>query len=95
MENLLVYTLILLIFLVPVLYVLQPLFQPPLPVSPEDWGDLESLQRRKQLLYRQIKEVEMEYELGHLTAEDYSQARTDLKREVSTVLGAIKAAADK
>lgn len=78
------------VFMGLVWFVVQPLFMSrgEVPASKEE--DLEALQRKKLLLYRQIKELEMEYEIGNLEQGDYQQAREDLKREVSQVMGQIK-----
>ena len=41
---------------------------------------------RKLLLYEQIKELELEYEMGSISSADFQLNRSELKREVSTVL---------
>lgn len=46
----------------------------------------EALELRKLLLYEQIKELELEYEMGSISSADFQLNRSELKREVSTVL---------
>ena len=53
--------------------------------SPEE-STLNSLKRKKKILYRQIKEAEMEYEMGNLSEEDFIRTRQMLKQEVSQTL---------
>ncbi len=71
-------------------FVVQPLLETggELPSTKEE--DIDALQRRKILLYRQIKELEMEYEIGNLEHSDYQQYREELKQEISQVIGQIK-----
>ncbi len=71
-------------------FVVQPLFEASREIPSSKEEDLDALQRRKLLLYRQIKELEMEYEIGNLDQSDYQQAREELKKEVSQVIGQIK-----
>lgn len=79
----------LILFLGLVWYVVAPLFSPQLEPIMED-DDLESLQIRKRALYRQIKELEMDYEIGNLSPEDFRKARQDLKSEVAEIMAKIK-----
>ncbi len=48
------------------------------------------LQLRKRNLYRQIKEAEMEFEMGSLSDEDYVRTRRQLKEEASRILAQIE-----
>jgi len=79
------YSLILILFILPVIFVLQPLFFPDLGKQDTDM-DANALKRKKLLIYRQIKELEMEYEIGNISEEDYHSSRTALKGEVSEVI---------
>ena len=82
------YGLILIFFVVAVIFVLQPLFL-------SDLGkivlelDKNVLKRKKLLLYRQIKELEMEYEIGNINDEDFDSNRALLKQEVSAIITAL------
>ena len=44
---------------------------------------MDILRLRKTVIYRQIKEAEMEFEMGSLSKEDYERTRNQLKEEVS------------
>jgi len=79
----------LLLFLWLVWYVVSPLFDTQLQPLLED-DDLESLQIRKRALYRQLKELEMDYEIGNLNPQDYQKVRQELKLEVADIMAKIK-----
>jgi hypothetical protein len=49
-----------------------------------------ALSRKKNILYRQIKELEMEYDIGNLDKEDFLIRRSELKAELSNVLYKLK-----
>ena len=51
--------------------------------------DINVLKRKKLLLYRQIKELEMEYEIGNINDEDFDSNRALLKQEVSAIITAL------
>ena len=59
------YGLILLFFILPIIFVLEPLFFSKLDYHPND-DTYSILKRKKILLYRQIKELEMEYDIGNI-----------------------------
>jgi cell division protein FtsB len=82
--------LIFLIFAGSVGYVVQPLLRRTVPPLPQE-EDLEALKLKKRVIYRQIKELEMDFEVGNLNREDYVEARNRLKREVAEVIRQIKA----
>ena len=48
------------------------------------------LKRKKIILYRQIKELEMEYDIGNLESDDFKNRRAELKSEVSLIIDKIK-----
>ncbi len=79
------YGLILILFILPVFFVLQPLFLPRLK-APEEKADIHALKRKKLLLYRQIKELEMEFDIGNINEEDFHSGRAELKQEVSKII---------
>ena len=56
----------------------------------KDETNLVSLKRKKRLLYRQIKELEMEFDMGNVNDSDYQNSRNALKQEVSSVIAQIK-----
>ena len=79
----------LVVFIVPIIYSIQPLFLPA--ITMRNTSDNRSaLSRKKNILYRQIKELEMEYDIGNLDKQDFLLRRSDLKAEVSSVLYKLK-----
>jgi len=83
------YSLVLIFFILPIIFVLQPLFLAKITKS-KDETNLVSLKRKKRLLYRQIKELEMEFDMGNVNDNDYQNSRNALKQEVSSVIAQIK-----
>ena len=83
------YGLILLFFILPIIFVLEPLFFSKLDYHPND-DNYSILKRKKILLYRQIKELEMEYDIGNISDKDYMELRGNLKQEVSLVISKLK-----
>ena len=71
-----------------VIFVLQPLFLSDLGKIVVEL-DKNVLKRKKLLLYRQIKELEMEYEIGNINDEDFHSNRALLKQEVSAIITAL------
>ena len=77
------------IFILPIIYVIQTFFM-------QVFGEIislesvEILKRKKIILYRQIKELEMEYDIGNLESEDFRNRRAELKSEVSLIIDKIK-----
>ena len=82
------YGLILIFFVVAFIFVLQPLFLSDLGKIVVEL-DKNVLKRKKLLLYRQIKELEMEYEIGNINDEDFDSNRALLKQEVSAIITAL------
>ena len=79
----------LVVFIVPIIYSIQPLFLPA--ITMRNTSDNRSaLSRKKNILYRQIKELEMEYDIGNLDKQDFLLRRLELKAEVSSVLYKLK-----
>lgn len=79
----------LIIFAAPLIYSLQPLLLSRINVVSKPY-DKEILKRKKILLYRQIKELEMEFDIGNLNKEDFLLRRTEIKAEVSEIITRIK-----
>ena len=77
---------IILTFVVIVGFCIQPLFFPRIAQLSSSESTLNSLKQKKKILYRQIKEAEMEYEMGNLSEEDFVRTRQMLKQEVSQIL---------
>jgi len=74
------------IFAIPVVFAIQPLLGPAVSMPHETEHSLDSLKRKKQLLYRQIKELELEYGLGLIPENEFAQLRQELKMRVSDVM---------
>ena len=89
MEILRDYGLIFIPFALSILYVIEPLFMSKLANSYES-EDQKSLKRKKTMLYRQIKELEMEYDIGNINNKDFTKMRIELKKEVSEIITQIK-----
>tara|TARA_B110000014_G_scaffold123076_1_gene84602 strand:- start:1740 stop:2015 length:276 start_codon:yes stop_codon:yes gene_type:complete len=89
MEILRDYGLIFIPFALSILYVIEPLFMSKLANSYES-EDQKSLKRKKTMLYRQIKELEMEYDIGNINNKDFTKMRIELKKEVSAIIAQLK-----
>ena len=79
------YGLILIFFILPLIFVIQPLFLQKIEGKDETL-DRGTLKRKKIILYRQIKELEMEFDIGNINENDFQATRTELKQEVSAVI---------
>jgi len=84
------YSLVFIFFVLPIIFVIQPLFLKKINDF-ENQMDLSSLKRKKRLLYRQIKELEMEFDIGNINQKDFETSRKELKVEVSEVITKINA----
>ena len=89
MEILRDYGLIFIPFALSILYVIEPLFMSKLANSYES-EEQKSLKRKKIMLYRQIKELEMEYDIGNINNKDFTKMRIELKKEVSAIIAQLK-----
>ncbi|MBC8323922.1 MAG: c-type cytochrome biogenesis protein CcmI [Candidatus Marinimicrobia bacterium] len=75
-----------LIIFVMAVFVIQPLFlEPGLEIRDTEKSS-NALKQRKKILYRQIKELDMDYQLGNIQDDDYDQTRDELKKEVAEIL---------
>ena len=77
------YSLVFIFFVIPIIFVIQPLFLNKIN-NLENQIDIPSLERRKRLLYRQIKELEMEFDIGNVNQKDFEISRKELKVEDKT-----------
>ena len=89
MEILRDYGLILISFVLSMIYAIDPLFMPKL-VNINKSDDQKSLKRKKVMIYRQIKELEMEHDIGNINDKDFTEMRDELKKEVSELISQIK-----
>ena len=89
MEILRDYGLIFISFVLSMIYAIEPLFMSKL-VNINKSDDQKSLKRKKVMIYRQIKELEMEYDIGNINDKDFTEMRDELKKEVSELISKIK-----
>lgn len=71
--------------------VIQPLFIDQMIHLIDKNAEKNSLEQRKKILYRQIKELEMDHQMGNLSELEFTQQRSDLKKEVSQIITELKA----
>ena len=89
MEILRDYGLIFISFILSMIYAIEPLFMSKL-VNINKSDDQKSLKRKKVMIYRQIKELEMEHDIGNINDKDFTEMRDELKKEVSELISQIK-----
>ena len=77
------------IFVAPLIYSIQPLLLSKINVINNSY-DKDLLKRKKIILYRQIKELEMEFDIGNLNKDDFLLRRSEIKAEVSEIIANIK-----
>ncbi len=83
------YLFTMIVFIIPIMYSIQPLLLPKIStVKTSNSKDI--LRRKKIVLYRQIKELEMEYDIGNLDKEDFINRRSEIKTEVSEIIAELK-----
>lgn len=71
-------------------FIIQPLFQKTM-TRPVDTDTLfDTLKLRKEVVYAQIKEAELEFEMGNLSEEDFERTRNQLKIEASQIIAKIR-----
>lgn len=82
--------LIFIIFTVSVYYVVQPLFGEAISPGADEAEAHEALLLRKKVILQQIKELEMDQEIGNIDDDDFQDTRNALKKEAAEVLELIK-----
>ena len=88
MASILGYSFIFFFTILSVLYVIQPLFLEEVKYSVDETNL--SLKREKTILYRSIKELEMEFDIGNIDKVEFEKRRNLLKNEVSIILNKLK-----
>ena len=88
MPSILGYSFIFFFTILSVLYVIQPLFLEEVKYSVDE--TILSLKREKTILYRSIKELEMEFDIGNIDNVEFEKRRNLLKNEVSIILNKLK-----
>jgi hypothetical protein len=86
--NLVFITAVIALFSSIVWYVIFPLFEGKsmIPLKMNQ-GDLD---RKKEVLLRQIKELEMDHHIGNISDEDFNGSRLALKQEISEIIAELK-----
>ena len=88
MASILGYSFIFFFTILSTLYVIQPLFLEEVKYSVDE--TILSLKREKTILYRSIKELEMEFDIGNIDKLEFEKRRNLLKNEVSIILSKLK-----
>ena len=88
MTSILSYSFIFFFTTISVFYVIQPLFLEKVKYSVDE--TILSLKREKTILYRSIKELEMEFDIGNIDKIEFEKRRNLLKNEVSIILKKLK-----
>ena len=88
MASILGYSFIFFFTILSILYVIQPLFLEEVKYSVDE--TTLSLKREKTILYRSIKELEMEFDIGNIDKVEFEKRRNLLKNEVSIILKKLK-----
>ena len=88
MASILGYSFIFFFTIISVFYVIQPLFLEKVKYSVDE--TILSLKREKTILYRSIKELEMEFDIGNLNKDDFLLRRSEIKAEVSEIIASLK-----
>lgn len=88
MASILSYSFIFFFTTISVFYVIQPLFLEEVKYSVDE--TILSLKREKTILYRSIKELEMEFDIGNIDKVEFEKRRNLLKNEVSIILKKLK-----
>ncbi len=87
--DLFTHLIIIFFFTIGIMFIVQPLIESP-GAMPQPVIDIDELKRKKQILYRQIKELETDFSVGKLSQDDYQESRDILKRNVSDIIQQIR-----
>lgn len=81
--------LLFIIFAVLFLFSIWPLFLEEIINDKEDYDLLNTLERRKSILYREIQYLDNESFIDNINVEDYNSSRAELVSEVSKIIDQI------
>ena len=81
--------LLFIIFLGLFLFSIWPLFLEEIINDKEDYDLLNTLERRKSILYREIQYLDNEYFIDNINVEDFNSSRAELVSEVSKIIDQI------
>ena len=71
------------------LFSIWPLFLEKIINDKEDYDLLNTLERRKSILYREIQYLDNEYFIDNINVEDFNSSRAELVSEVSKIIDQI------
>ena len=80
---------IIFIFILVIVYIMQPLLLEEDITIEDTQNTKDSFLQRKKILYRQITELDLDYQLGNVLEQDYINSRNELKKEVSDILSVL------
>ena len=81
---------LILFFIIISWYLTEPLFDMELKTEYQNEDNNYELNRRKEILYRQLKELELDHEIDNINKDDFIVERQNLKKEVSTILNKLE-----
>ena len=81
---------LILFFIIISWYLTEPLFDMDLKTEYQNEDNNYELNQRKEILYRQLKELELDHEIDNINENDFIAERQNLKKEVSTILNKLE-----
>tara|TARA_S200000501_G_scaffold190499_1_gene179435 strand:+ start:195 stop:470 length:276 start_codon:yes stop_codon:yes gene_type:complete len=81
---------LILFFIIISWYLTEPLFDMDLKSEYQNEDNNYELNQRKEILYRQLKELELDHEIDNINENDFIAERQNLKKEVSTILNKLE-----
>jgi len=89
-SNIIPHLMIIFIFIIVLIFSIQPLFWNINDLIPNNSIQNNSLELRKLSIYEQIKELELEFDMGNISILDFERNRLELKKEVSDIIEKLK-----
>ena len=89
-QNFIPHMMIISTFSLVLIFSIQPLFWNINKVNFNDSNKIDSLELRKLSIYEQIKELELEFDMGNISNDDFKTNRLELINEVSKIIEKIK-----
>tara|TARA_Y100000817_G_scaffold49534_1_gene35474 strand:+ start:4867 stop:5160 length:294 start_codon:yes stop_codon:yes gene_type:complete len=89
-QNFVPHFMIILTFSIVLIFSIQPLFWNLTNVKFNNSNKVDSLELRKLSIYEQIKELELEFDMGNISDYDFKRNRLELVNEVSEIIEKIK-----
>jgi len=89
-SNIIPHLMIIFIFIIVLIFSIQPLFWNINELNFNNSNQNNSLELRKLSIYEQIKEIELEFDMGNISILDFERNRLELKKEVSDIIEKLK-----